>query len=146
MEVMDRHGYYVETHDGQGSTISRGQFNLTLDITALLGTVYIPASIASGKKPTGFVYEIEGTGEGNIFTTSFKCSGVEVTQVMLGTLRYIKIPQGQTAKIEMIIIIDGRWGDSYRILITRVNYKLSPTDARYKKFDTSIISSELAFK
>lgn len=146
VEVTESRGYYQETHDSEGRSIGHGQFNLSLSAIALQGAVYIPLSLASGKKPTGFVYEIEGTGEGNISTATLSCSGEDVTQVTLGTLRYAKIPQGKTAVFEMVVHIEGSWGNSYRILINRIHYKLSPSDARYKKLNTSISTNELMFR
>ena len=146
VEVTESRGYYLETRDGQGGSISHGQFNLNLTVIALQGTVYIPTSLASGKKPTGFVYEIEGTGEGNISTASISCSGEDITQVTFGTLQYTKIPQGRTATFQMVISIEGSWGHSYRIIINRINYKFNLTDARYKRFDTSISTNELTFR
>jgi len=146
VEVVESHAYYFETHDGTGKTTSHGQFNLRLALTARSGAVYVPTSLASGKKPTGFVYEIEGTGEGSINTASLSLEGNDSTQVTFGTLEYTKIPQGKTARFDMIISIVGSWGNVYRILINRINYKLDPTDTRYKKVVVQIGSTELTFK
>ncbi len=146
VEVIESHGYYQETHDSGGRSVGHGQFNLRLSITALQGEVYVPMSLASGKKPTGFIYEIEGTGEGNISTAALSCSGDDVTQITLGTLQYAKIPQGRMAVFDLIITIEGTWGNVYRVLISRVNYKLSTSDARYKKLVTTIGTNELPFK
>ena len=111
-----------------------GQFLLTLDITAKQATAYIPLSIASGIKPTGFMYQIEGSAAGTIKTTDIKCRGENVTQVTLGTMLYTKIPQGSTASFEIHATIRGRLGQTYKIVITRINYKLQLTDPRYHQY------------
>ena len=111
-----------------------GEFFLLIDITAAGGDVYIPISIASGKKPTGFVYQIEGTKEGTISTTSISCKGVGVTQITLGTILYCKIPAGKTASFRILIEMKGKVGSEYGVAINRINYKRDPSDARYKQF------------
>lgn len=146
VQVVDSLGHYFETRDGAGQPIHHGQFNVSLAVSAQQGTVYVPTSLASSKKATGFVYHIEGTGEGNIATASLSCSGKEVSQITLGTLEYTRIPQGKTARFDLVISIEGSWGNMYRIVINRINYKLDPTDARYKKLSTQIGSTELLFK
>jgi hypothetical protein len=40
-----------------------GKFWFTIDITASAKDIYVPLSIASGKKPAGFMYQIEGTSD-----------------------------------------------------------------------------------
>jgi hypothetical protein len=124
----------------------QGQFNLSLNIIGLTETVYIPLSLASGKKPTGFIYQIEGTAEGAISTAKISCQGEGITQITLGTLRYVKIPRGKTANFEMIFHIEGDYGREYKIVINRINYKLTPSDARYKKLDVAFQTKTLEFR
>ena len=52
-----------------------GKFLIQIDITSKQDTVFVPISIASGKKQTGFIYQIEGTGEGSISTANVACKG-----------------------------------------------------------------------
>lgn len=111
-----------------------GEFFLLIDIAASGKDVYIPLSIASGKKPAGFIYQIEGTSEGSLSTTDISCSGAGVTQITLGTILYSRIPAGKTATFRILIEIRGKTGETYRIVINRINYKFAPTDARYEKF------------
>ena len=128
-----------------GSDRGRGEFFLLLNVTARTETVYVPLSIASSKKPTGFVYHIEGTAKGLISTTDISCRGDGITKVTLGTLLYVKIPKGRTARFRMLIEMRGNVGKQYAIVINRINYKLHPRDARYKRFDTEIRSKTLTF-
>ena len=115
-----------------------GEFFIELEITAKKSDVYIPLSVASGKKPTGFVYQIEGTGEGLISTAAAKWRGAGVTEVTMGTLHYVKIPVSKTAIIVVQITIKGSIGKSYNLTITVINFKLSPSDARYKQHSKTI--------
>jgi hypothetical protein len=123
-----------------------GEFFLLLTITALKEDVYIPLSIASGKKPTGFVYQIEGTGQGTISTTDISASGDGVTQITLGTLLYAKIPRGKTATFRILVEMKGIAGKSYAVVINQISYKHAPTDARYQKFLTDIRTDTLKFQ
>lgn len=124
----------------------QGQFDLSLDVTCLQEAVYIPLSLASGKKSTGFIYQIEGTAEGAISTADIVCHGEGVTQITLGTLRYVKIPTGKTADFRFTFLIEGDYGKEYKIVINRINYKLDPRDARYKKFDVAFETKTLEFR
>ncbi len=146
VEVKDLKAFFDKAKNSDGKTIGRGQFDFVLHITALQGAVYIPTSIASGKKPTGFVYQIEGTAQGSISSASVSAKGEGVSQVTLGTLVYTKIPQGKTAACKAIVMIEGSVNKEYGVVINRINYKLDPSDARYKKFDVDLASRALEFK
>ena len=146
LQVKESRANFQHVRTTDTRTIGQGQFGLILDIIALQGAVYIPISIASSKKPTGFVYQIEGTSQGDISTAEVSCRGEGVTQITLGTLRYAKIPQGSTAHFRFIFHIEGGIGKVYKIVINRINYKLNPNDARYKKFNTTISTDMLKFK
>jgi hypothetical protein len=115
-------------------------------VTSKQGEVYVPLSIASGKKVTGFVYQIEGTGVGSLATANVEGKGVGVTQVTLGTLRYAKIPLEKTASFRIQVEMKGKIGKEYSALIHQINYKLSATDARYKKFLGGVSTRTLEFR
>lgn len=125
--------------------IGHGEFFLLLDITALKEDIYIPISIASGKKTTGFIYQIEGTGEGKIYETELSARGEGVTKITLGTLLYAKVPVGVTANFRLFIETKGAISKEYRVNINRLNYKLDPSDARYKKLDLKINTKAVNF-
>ena len=122
-----------------------GTFSFIVDITAASGDIFIPLSIASGKKPTGFVYQIEGTAEGEIVTTAISCRGDGVTQITLGTLLYCKIPSGMTATFRIRIEIRGKVGKSYRVVIHQLHYKRNTSEARYLKYSSDISTKMLKF-
>ena len=134
---------FKRVRNPEGPDIGIGNFFLLIDITASLEDIYIPLSIASGKKTTGFVYQIEGTAQGSISTTDISCSGKGVTQVTLGTILYAKIPKGMTATFRIVIEIRGRMNNSYAIGINRIHYKYNPSDARYEKYLKEIRSTNL---
>ena len=145
-KVKESKAFFVKERDTAGKIVSHGQFTLYLDIIALQQTLYIPTSLASGKKPTGFVYQIEGTAPGQIHTTEVTCKGDGIAQVTLGTLLYTKVPQGKTASFKIFVDMKGSLNKTYKVIINRINYKLDPSDARYKKFDVEISSKPVTFK
>ena len=102
-----------------------GKFYIEINVTAKQENIFIPVSIASGKKTAGFMYQIEGTAEGRIATADIKIRGEEVSQVTLGTLLYAKIPPGKTASFQIRTVIRGKFGKAYKIVFTRLNYKLN---------------------
>jgi hypothetical protein len=122
-----------------------GHFLLMIDITAKSGDIYVPLSIASGKKPTGFIYQIEGTAEGMIANADVTVRGEWVTQITVGTLLFAKIPQGSTASFRILTTIRGKIGKTYKITITRINYKLNQTDPRYQQYIKEIVSDSVKF-
>jgi hypothetical protein len=131
--VQKKQKRFRKMRDSQKTKEGIGEFFFLIDITATDRDVYIPLSIASGKKPTGFIYQIEGTAEGTISTTNISCKGVGVMQVTLGTLLYCKIPKGKTATFRILIEMRGKIRKEYRIVIGRIQYKYDPSDARYQK-------------
>lgn len=134
----------IRNPDGPDGAL--GKFYLHVEITAVKEDVYIPISIASGKKPTGFVYLIEGTDQGFISTTEIICRGDGVTQVTLGTIVYAKIPTGMAATFRIRIEVRGRIGQEYRAVIWKIRYKHIPSDARYMETVQEIQTKFLKFK
>lgn len=122
-----------------------GKFYIEIDITAKEENIFIPISIASGKKTAGFMYQIEGTAPGSIATADIRVRGEGVTQVTLGTLLYAKIPTGKTASFEIRATTRGSFCKTYKIVFTRLNYKLHLTDARYQQYLKEIHSESVKF-
>jgi hypothetical protein len=122
-----------------------GHYFMALDMTAKKQVVFVPLSIASGKKPAGFSYQIEGTGESAIARADVFVRGDEVTQVTIGTIVYAKIPVGSTATFRLQATMRGKIGKTYRLIIYRINYKLAVTDARYRQYQKEIHSDSLKF-
>lgn len=131
--------------DAANKDVGSGKFFLSLNVTALTSSVYVPISIASGKKTVGFIYQIEGTAAGEISSTEITCSGDEVTKLTVGTLLFAKIPVGKTAGFRMEIDINGQLKKEYRIIVNQVSYKLDPKDTRYKKLDVELGTKWLKF-
>ncbi len=122
-----------------------GKYFLLIDVTAGNETLYIPTSIASGRKSTGFIYQIEGTAGGTATVdVTFKGEGTMI--VTSGTISYCKIPAGMTARFKIVAQVTGSLGKSYKIVVSRINYKLNPNDMRYKRFLTEISTDTLKFR
>lgn len=145
IKVRDTKESIRRTRNPDGPDPVMGKFWFDIDITAVTRDIYLPLSIASGKKPTGFVYQIEGTALGSILTTDISYKGEGVTQVTLGTLVYCKIPVGKTAAFHVRIEMKGNLGKEYRVVIRQVNYKFDPGDARYQKSPQEIRSKMIKF-
>jgi hypothetical protein len=145
VKVQKTQARFKKLKDPKQPRLGIGEFFLLIDITALQKDIYIPFSIASGKKPTGFIYQIEGTGQGDIATTHISWTGVGVTQITLGTIVYCKIPAGKIATFRILIEMRGKTPEEYRIVINQINFKHTPTDARYKKLSQDIGTKSLKF-
>lgn len=122
-----------------------GNFLIEVDITAKDSEVLIPLSIASGKKTAGFMYYIEGTAEGKIVTASVTCRGEGVMQIKQGTLVYAKIPPEKVAEFRILAEISGRVGQTYKIIINRLNYKLNLSETKYNQYLKPIASDSVKF-
>lgn len=145
IRVRDRKENVKRTKVDDGLDPVTGKFWFTIDITAALQDIYFPISMASGKKPTGFVYQIEGTAQSSISTTDISCRGEGVTQITLGTITYCKIPKGMTAEFRIRVEVRGQIGKLYRIVIYQINYKLNPSNARYQKSHQDIHTKMVKF-
>jgi len=122
-----------------------GEFNFSIFITAKTETIYVPLSIASGIRTAGFMYQIEGTDAGAIKTASVEGRGNGITQVSIGTLLYAKIPAGTTAECRIDAHIKGRVGQTYKMVVTRINYKLNLSDVRYQQYLKPLETKTLKF-
>lgn len=148
VDIENNQASVAKERNSDGSLSATGHFFLDLGITALEETVYIPLSISSGKKPTGFVYQIEGTGDSSIVTTDISLKHAKesgVTQILLGTIAYVEIPKGMTGLFRIAVYIQGEAGNEYSITITHIEYKHDPSDARYQKYVGEIRSGTLKF-
>lgn len=143
VSIQKKQKRFKKIKNPNGPDIGVAEFFLLLDVTAFTETIYIPLSIASGKKPTGFVYQIEGTAKGDISTTDISCKGPGVTQVTLGTILYSKIPAGKKATFRILIEIRGRMQNTYSVVINRINYKRDMAATRYEKLLGEIRSDTL---
>lgn len=119
------------------------EFFFLIDLTALVETIYVPLSVASSKKPTGFVYQIEGTAPGAIVAATVSCKGEGVTQITLGTILYAKISKGMTATFRILVHMRGREAKSYKIIINRINYKHDLNTLRYESLLTALTTEML---
>lgn len=122
-----------------------GIFFLRIDITAEQRDIYVPLSIASGKKVAGVMYQIEGTAAGTIDTASLEVKGEGVSQVTVGTLLFAKVPAGRTGTFQLNASIRGSFGKKYKLVLTRLNYKLQLSDVRYQQYLKEIHSEQVTF-
>jgi hypothetical protein len=122
-----------------------GKFFMLVAVTAKKQEVLIPLSMASGKKTAGFMYIIEGTGESSIATTSVTPTGDEVSHITIGTLQFCKIPAGSTAVFRILVTSRGQAGKTYQFIISRLNYKLLLSEARYLQYLKPLPSKPLKF-
>jgi hypothetical protein len=146
MKIAKSQARFTRIRKENEKDVGIGAFLLVVEVTAPQDAIYVPLSIASGKKPAGFVYQIEGTGVGSIATASVEARGEGITLVTLGSIRYCRIPQGKKGIFRLQIEIRGGIGKTYMILINRMHFKLSPDDARYKKSQKPLRTRPLQFK
>ena len=123
-----------------------GVYFMLFEITAGPDALYIPISIATGRKSAGFLYVVEGTGVGTPTVALLGKGGKDVTTVSSGTIVYTKIPQGKTATFVVNAEVIGQVERSYRVLVSTISYKTNPNDLRYKKFQVDIGTDTLLFK
>jgi hypothetical protein len=145
VRIRKTNAHFRRMREG-GVEFGAGKFFLLIDITAIKEDIFIPISIASGKKPTGFIYEIVGTKAGMISTTDISCEGKEISQITLGTILYCKIPATKTGTFRIIVETRGKIGGVYNIVINRINFKHDPSDARYGKFVEDLSSESVKFR
>ncbi len=122
-----------------------GHFFLRIEILAEQADIYVPLSIASGKKVAGLMYHIEGTDTATIEKASLDVRGEGISQVTVGTLVFAKIPKGRKGLFEVRTTLRGSFGKKYRLVFTRLNYKLQLSDVRYQQYLKEIPSDQVSF-
>ncbi len=143
VKVAKNQGRFQKIEQNGVADKTLGKFFLEIVITAKQETVYVPISAASGKKTAGFMYQIEGTAAGSIVGTEIKVRGEGVSQVTLGTLIFAKVPGGSSARFQIQATIKGDAGKAYKIVITRINYKLELSEVRYEQYLKEIHSDSI---
>ena len=141
----------IDAHASEGYNKDRsdkksiGKYFFQVDVTAQKETVYIPISIASGRQSTGFIYQIEGMGEA-IGRASIDGRGEGVVTVTSGSITYFKLMPGQTVSFKILVEVTVARKTVYKVVISRINYKLNTNDPRYKRFLLELPSKPLKFK
>jgi hypothetical protein len=69
--------------------------------------------------------------------------GAGVTQVVVGTLQYARVPAGKAASFEIRASVRGSVGKAYKLVFTRLNYKLQLADVRYQQYLKEIHSDKV---
>jgi len=129
---------------GNGDT-GVGKYTLVLDITADKDTLYIPVSIATGRKSNGLIYQVEGS-ERATSTATVSCRGENAVIVTSGTLSYCKVPAFKTVSFRVFVTVTASLREEFTVAIGLINYKLNPSDVRYKKYVTDIRTKTLKFR
>jgi hypothetical protein len=145
VKVQKRDANFKRTKVIDGPDKAVGRYTLDITITSKAPSVFVPLSIASGKKPTGFIYHIEGTGDSAITTATVSARGTGIRQITQGTLEFIEIPKGASTTFRLQIEIRGQVGRSYQIVVNRINYKLTLADARYQQYQKPLPSNSIKF-
>ncbi len=133
----------TKVEDGPDKAV--GEFRFILELTAKQAALYVPLSIASGKTVAGFMYQLEGTGESTVANASVEIRTRGLTQISVGTLRYLVIPKGKTAELELVVTVRGKVGKNYRIVVNRLNYKLATADPLYQQYLKPLASKSQRF-
>jgi hypothetical protein len=145
VKVLKNQARYERSHALGAPRNGVGKFFMLIAVTAKKHEVLIPLSMASGKKTAGLMYHIEGTGEGAVAGTDVRVSGDGVCQITIGTLQFCKIPAGSTAEFRVQVNTRGQAGKTYRIIISRLSYKLSLTETRYQQYLRPLPSTAVKF-
>lgn len=140
----DAHFYSVPNQK-KSDDLGLGKYLLLVEVKAGIETLYIPTTIASGRKSAGFIYQIEGTTSSSS-TATISVKGDGIVTVTSGTISYCKIPVGKVATLKIQAEVTGAEGKTYKVVVSRINYKLNPNDLRYKRFLTEISTKTLMFR
>lgn len=123
-----------------------GTHFLLFEITAGPDAIYIPNSIATGRKSAGFLYVVEGDDAGEPTVAIISKRGEGVTTVTSGSVVYTKIDPGKTGVFIVNAEVIGSLGSSYSVIVSTISYKNNPNDYRYKKFSTELKTDILEFR
>ncbi len=134
---------FVRVKVETGPDRATGTFVIEIAITAKSVPVFVPLTIASGKTTSGFMYHIDGTSESAIGRAGVSVSGEGVKRITIGSLDYAELPPTVTGLFQLEVVIKGRVGQTYQVVINRINYKLALTDTRYQQYLKPLPSKHL---
>ncbi len=143
--IKKNQGRFERVRHKESADTAMGKYYLEIAVTAPHADVYIPISIASGKRVAGFMYQIEGTAASSLVSAQVEVRGEAVSQITLGTVRYAKIPQGKAALFRVQVVVRGKFGNKYTVVCTRINYKLDLNTLRYEQYLRSLRSETITF-
>lgn len=136
-------GSFKKLNNEDGSDDSgEGKYMLQIAVAAGSDDLYIPVSIATGRKSNGLIYQVEGSERAES-TATVSCSGENSVVVTSGSLSYCKVPKGMTVSFKVLVSVVGELKEEYRVVLGHINYKLNPSDLRYKKFLLKDIRTKL---
>ncbi len=145
VRLLDTKLRFTRTSIEDGPDKALGVFRIGVEVAAKSAPIYIPLSITSGKTTAGFMYQIEGTGEASVASAAVTIATKNLTQISVGTLRYVMIPKGTKATLALEIAVRGKVGRYYDIVLYRVNYKLKTADTRYLQYLKPLRSKKFKF-
>jgi hypothetical protein len=145
VRMLDTKLRFTRTRIEDGPDRALGEFRIGVEVMAKDAPVHIPLSITSGKTTAGFMYQIEGTGEGSVASAGVEIVTKNLTQISVGTLRYVLVPKGTKATLTLAISVRGKVGRYYEIVLYRVNYKLKTADTRYLQYMKPLRSKKFKF-
>lgn len=137
--------HFTRTKVESGADKAVGEFRIVLELTTKRAPISIPLSIASGKTVAGFMYQIDGTGESSVASASVSIRTRGLIETSIGTLRYVTLPAGKKSELELAVVVRGKVGRQYQIVLNRINYKLTPADSRYQQYLKPLASKSLKF-
>ena len=145
VDVKKNKAHFKRVRANKDKNTVLGSYLLHVFVAAKTSELFFPLSIASGKKTAGFMYYIEGTAESSVASATVEVTGEGVSVVTVGTIRYVKISPGKSATFILKIAVRGRYGEVYKVVISKMHYKLFLHEVRYRLFEKILPSVLLKF-
>lgn len=113
-----------EVYNSSTPSASYGEFKMVVDVKAIGSSIYIPETAVrstSASTAAGLSYYFENAS-GNAYTAG--ASTESFTRVSGGVVQngFVRIDEGQTARLELVTTLDPAAFDQYRVQIVSVGY------------------------
>lgn len=113
-----------EVADPNNTSANYGEFRMTVEVTAIGDTIYVPESAVRSSAATtsaGAAYRLED-GSGNVYTGGTATQSW--TRVSGGTTEgnFIRIDEGQTARFELVVTLDPAAASQYRAQLVSIGW------------------------
>jgi hypothetical protein len=103
---------------------SYGEFHMQVRVTASGNDIWVPLTIDTGTSTTGVVYSIEDSNS-NVMGSGATTASVSLVSGGTRDGNYVKIADGDSAVLEMVVTYDPTAAGQYRLQINSVGYTMN---------------------
>ncbi len=116
--------YANAVQNSYNPSASYGEYHMQIRVTASGNDIWVPFTIDSATSTTGVVYSMED-GNGNVVSSGATTKSVALISGGTRDGNYVRIADGESATIEVVVTYDPTAAGQYRLQVNSVGYTTS---------------------